>query len=69
VTSEVVKQLLGYGVLGIVALVEGIVIARLYRDLRTMEERHQTKAENWITHYHEHHKRISDLLESISKRR
>jgi hypothetical protein len=74
------KVLLVYGPLGAVCVISMLMTTKLYRDLiaerkahseemRAFQERYITKADTWMSQYHELQKRMADLVEAMSKRR
>lgn len=74
------KSLLVYGPLGATCAVSMLISLKLYKDLaaerkacreemHALEERYITKADTWMTQYHELQKRMTDLIEAIGKKR
>lgn len=80
ISLTLTNVLVVYGPLGIGALVEGFVIAKLYKDLKAeraeraaerkaYEDRYLTKAETWMEKHAELQKATAAALESGLKRR
>ena len=77
--QSIVQILGGYGAMGVMTLVSMLVARKLYidreadrkkhaEDLDKLQERLTTKAETWMTKYHELANSLHIVLESMTKR-
>lgn len=59
------KSILAQGGLAVITVVSLLMVAKLYRDLRQLEERYIAKAENWVEKHYELQVATNALISSV----